>query len=211
MNPFKLPYELARGATCAVLDGIVKLIPIDPMAGFDHDYDTAIGDDHFAPEPEPEPFAEGYAVVPVPRVVDALGVDEQDAQWYSSAGTYWKWENDRWWHSGGADGAYGVWVATPYTYRPDATGPFVEVVPTSPVDWYGWAVPAILEVLSEHEPVQAKGGRIGCHHEGLGLYGCHDWADWREHVAPIIADRIACDPQRAIDALKNHQPTKVTT
>jgi hypothetical protein len=30
-----------------------------------------------------------------------------------------------------------------------------------------------------------------------------DRHEWREHVAPLIAARIACDPERAIEALRN--------
>jgi hypothetical protein len=37
--------------------------------------------------------------------------------------------------------------------------------------------------------------------------GAYD--EWCEDVAPLIADRIACDPQRAMEALRNHQPDKV--
>jgi hypothetical protein len=51
-------------------------------------------------------------------------------------------------------------------------------------------VPAILEVLAENAPLDDDD---------------MSWADWREHVANIIADRIACDPQRAIEALRNEK------
>lgn len=60
----------------------------------------------------------------------------------------------------------------------------------SELDWEGWAVPAILEVLSENR------------YTHLGpVY----WDDWSDDVAPIIAERIACDPARAITALWNSQ------
>jgi hypothetical protein len=43
---------------------------------------------------------------------------------------------------------------------------------------------------------------IVCHHaDGTICAEFVDWQDWREHVGPIIAERIACDPPRAAASL----------
>lgn len=79
----------------------------------------------------------------------------------------------------------------------------------APVDWHGWAVPAILEVLAEHPYCRIDDFDSGC---GCPAIANIDQSrdEWAEHVAPIIADRIGCDLQRAIAALSTYQPDKVT-
>jgi len=57
-----------------------------------------------------------------------------------------------------------------------------------PLTWEGWAVSAILEVLAEYRYSEQYVDPDG-------------WAEWREDIAPLIAERIACDPIRAIAAL----------
>lgn len=65
--------------------------------------------------------------------------------------------------------------------------------PEPPLSWEGWAVPAILDVLSTNYPPM-----IGFEDESDGT----EEAQWREEVGPLIAMRIACDPARAIAALQ---------
>jgi hypothetical protein len=75
--------------------------------------------------------------------------------------------------------------------------------PASSLTWRGWAEPAVLEVLSEHQR------RFDCNHPRWGDCRCgfkvFDSSDWDEHVAPLICDRIACDPTRAAVALTSLQ------
>jgi hypothetical protein len=134
---------------------------------------------------------QGEALEPAPRTVNSLGPDERDARWVSGVGTQWKWDNGRWWHTE-PYGVAGIWIAAPYGYTPNASSPYTEAT-AQPLTFRGWAVPAILEVLAEAGDVPA-----------LRTYD-----QWCEDIAPLIADRIACDPQRAIVALRNHQPDKV--
>jgi hypothetical protein len=140
-----------------------------------------------------------------PRTVNSLGPDERDSRWVSGVGTQWKWDNGRWWHTE-PYGVAGIWIAAPYGYTPNASSPYTEAT-AQPLTFRGWAVPAILEVLSEHQR------RFDCNHPRWGDCRCGfkvlDSSDWDEHVGPILADRIACDPQRAMEALRNHQPDKV--
>jgi len=75
------------------------------------------------------------------------------------------------------------------------------------MDWPGWAVPAIMTELTIHEyHEQHYGGGFDRCECGQVVDGFTYWAD---HVAPFIAARIGCDPQRAARALKTYQPTKV--
>jgi hypothetical protein len=148
---------------------------------------------------------QGEALEPAPRTVNSLGPDERDARWVSGVGTQWKWDNGRWWHTE-PYGVAGIWIAAPYGYTPNASSPYTEAT-AQPLTFRGWAVPAILEVLAEHQR------RFDCNHPRWGDCRCGfkvlDSSDWDEHVGPILADRIACDPQRAMEALRNHQPDKV--
>ena len=75
---------------------------------------------------------------------------------------------------------------------------------TTELSWDGWAVPAIQEVLAEHQPTPMHySSNIGCAGPSTGLCDeFEDWQDWREHVSELIAERIACDPVRAAQALK---------
>jgi hypothetical protein len=77
-----------------------------------------------------------------------------------------------------------------------------------PFDWHGWAIPAICEVLAEHLPIYgdyAKDGvrQVKCRDLTRQHRICADWQAWREHVSPLIADRIGCDPAKAIAALQS--------
>lgn len=133
---------------------------------------------------------------PAPEMVMTLGPDQRDRQWVSEAtGWPWKWMNDRWYHRWGQA---GPWTQTPVGYVP-SYGPFKEHT-AQPLTWRGWAVPAIQEVLAEHGwfPKGTRSMYPSCRCDHV----MDDMTDWVEHVAPLIADRIACDPQRAIDALK---------
>jgi hypothetical protein len=132
---------------------------------------------------------QGEALEPVTlgRWVSSLGINERDAQWVSATNTRWKWDNGRWWKCETA----GIWQAAPWGYTPAGAAPYVETT-AQPLSWRGWAVPAISDVLANYAPM----------HDEI-------WADWIDRVAPLIADRIACDPQRAMEVLRNHQSDKV--
>lgn len=52
-----------------------------------------------------------------------------------------------------------------------------------------WLKPAICEVLAEHQPLDLQGRGVHCLHLDEALV-CHDWADWREHVADDLAPHI---------------------
>lgn len=71
------------------------------------------------------------------------------------------------------------------------------------LDWLGWATPAIQEVLAEH--MFTHGDRFEDKGECMCGETPWDWTEYVDHVAPIIAERTACDPARAITALWNHQ------
>jgi hypothetical protein len=66
--------------------------------------------------------------------------------------------------------------------------------PTAPSEgraWIDWAVPAICDVLASHRPEVDRLGRIVCHSASGGSLACFgDWQEWREHVAPLIAERL---------------------
>jgi hypothetical protein len=72
------------------------------------------------------------------------------------------------------------------------------------LDWPGWAIPAIAEVLVKHAYVGLRSdpdkGACDCN-RSVELSDI----DWVDHVASIIADRCACDPATAIAALWNYQ------
>lgn len=91
-----------------------------------------------------------------------------------------------------------------------AMPPYVEVFAPAPLTWPGWAIPAILDVLTAHGPVQALNGEVWCCNHGDGMDHddnvFEDWTAWREHAAPIIAQRVGCDPKRAIAALQTYSP-----
>jgi hypothetical protein len=85
--------------------------------------------------------------------------------------------------------------------------------------WSGWAVPAILEVLAEHRfyAQDADGPHRYTYHcqnpfevverhrefESRGYAGALE--EWHEHIAPLIAERIGCNPTRAALALTSLQ------
>lgn len=87
----------------------------------------------------------------------------------------------------------------------DPTAVPTELIEGLDVDeWLAWALPAITDVLAGHIPFDVDSpGPLKCYHPETGNAESFDeWIDWREHVGPIIAKRIACDPQRAIAALR---------
>ncbi len=67
-------------------------------------------------------------------------------------------------------------------------------------DWNTVALPAICDVLAEHQPHLCAGTRdllnCGVH---PGYY--EGWQEWRDHLAPLIADRLASNPRPAVKAL----------
>lgn len=189
---------LAGDVMCAV----AELLPGRNNDWLDRDYDAAVARTALeVAEDGGEALEPGWTTAP-PRVVDALGPDERDAQWVSKWGGRWRWAGDRWEAIlKGSDG----WDRTPVGYTPHSTGPFTEIVAQPPMDWLGWAVPAILEVLAEHEWFAAtKSCQCQWPGEHRGWPMTH--RSWREHVAPLIAERLACDPQRAAEALSRYKP-----
>jgi hypothetical protein len=74
--------------------------------------------------------------------------------------------------------------------------------------WIDWALPAIFDVLAEHEAdTEYRFRVVTCFHADSTI--CAEFADmqdWRDHVGPIIADRIGCDPERAAAALAKYSP-----
>lgn len=103
------------------------------------------------------------------------------------------------------DGPGLRWTDADSTHPAGVVGNTPPLPPPVGADWLGWAVPAVLEVLAEHLAIVGADGYCYCYSDGEGI-SSHgrfaDWSEWREHVAPIIADRIACDPARAIAALR---------
>lgn len=91
-------------------------------------------------------------------------------------------------------------VLAPTPTRPDYDAA-VRATPDEGFDWIGWATPAILTVLDEHRLLHA--GRCAC-----GEYsGGYEY--WTAHVAPLVAARVGCDPERAARALSRYKPDKV--
>lgn len=91
----------------------------------------------------------------------------------------------------------------------DPAGGAAFVPPLSPppagsLTWRGWSLPAVLECLAEHR-FEGSGefdpdGACSCGFHPANLY------DWHEHIGPIITDRIACNPVKAVEALQTLQP-----
>jgi len=98
--------------------------------------------------------------------------------------------------------------------------------PPAGLTWAQYIEPAICDVLAEHKPYQYNtNGYLWClSSDGFDNHatrGDWDWQEWREHVAPLIADRIetatlALDPaaaaraadQRITDALNTFEQHK---
>jgi hypothetical protein len=81
---------------------------------------------------------------------------------------------------------------SPAGERPIVSTGSASVLPVeTEFDWVTWVIPAITDVLAEHIPCQDYTG-IYCNEATLD--GPHeyfeDWAAWREHVGPLIAQRI---------------------
>lgn len=108
---------------------------------------------------------------------------------------------------------------TPADTHPVDVGRPAPVDPAGPgaghLTWFGWSVPAILDCLAEHHPHEGA-GCIVCAPADEGFetpYSAEHLqhfatiADWREHVAPILAARIGCNPSKAIAALQSYTPT----
>lgn len=148
-------------------------------------------DDALEEAPLVDAEAESEVHEPARRTVTILGIDERDTVWKSVVGTLWRWDSGRWWHRA----PWEDWMPASYDYWPQASGPFVAVDTEAPaMDWRGWAVPAILECLAEWPALETE-------------YDTYE--EWCEGIAPKIADRIGCDPQRAIEALSHYKPDRV--
>lgn len=92
--------------------------------------------------------------------------------------------------------------AEPPTAVDDPAGAPSPLAPAGspPPDWNDLAVPAICEVLALHPAYRVPGsGRVVCDHGNYAEFD--DWQAWREHIAPLIADRLASDPRPAVKAL----------
>lgn len=152
-------------------------------------FDDALESDYEAALVEAEAESEVHEL---PRQVQSLGIDERDAQWVSKHGTSWRWDGKRWWSQ-----FPGVeWLPVIHDYLPNADPPYTAVdLPAT--DWNGWAEPAIREVLAEHMYTEQYVDPDG-------------WFNWIEDIAPILAARIGCDPQRAIEALSHYKPDRVS-
>jgi hypothetical protein len=62
----------------------------------------------------------------------------------------------------------------------------------APAEWVGWAVPAISAVLAEHNAKEDALERVVCRSQRGGSVAVFsDWQEWREHVAPLIANALA--------------------
>lgn len=103
------------------------------------------------------------------------------------------------------NGAYDPSPTSPPASQPrvcDEGSPADSDIPPSPAgerpDWPTWAVPAICDVLADHQFVDimteddADWKRYGCYHAGEDR--THQWLvdehDWRDHVAPLIAEHL---------------------
>jgi hypothetical protein len=77
------------------------------------------------------------------------------------------------------------------------------------MDWFGWAIPAICETLVSHEyvdhPLLPKDSPRGMCHCMTPAHNPIDSIEWVDHAAMIIAEKLACDPARAIAALWNYE------
>jgi hypothetical protein len=182
-----------------VLGTVADLLPGGGDDWCERDYERAV---RRAEKVLPEDGGEALEPVSM-RFTDALKPEARDTEWISSYGTHWRWKGDRW---ESLQRGSKTWGDTPVGYTPQASGPFTAIEPQKrEMDWRGWAVPAILEVLAEHHlrgPVMF--GQYYCANDSDEVCdGNYDAAwEWREHIAPLIADRIACDPRRAIKALQ---------
>jgi hypothetical protein len=182
-----------------VLGTVADLLPGGNDDWCERDYERAVRRAEVETLWNTWPEDGGEALEPVSmRFTDALRPEARDAEWISSYGTRWRWKGDRW---ESLQRGSKTWGDTPIGYTPQASGPFTAIESQKrEMDWRGWAVPAILEVLAEHDPFDTKsnGTAITCD----CACGYELIESWYEHVAPLIADRIACDPQRAIKALQ---------
>jgi hypothetical protein len=197
-TPLERHAQLVGRVLGKLADVIATVNPFPLSEPYSRDYDAAVCRAAEALEDDAsEPLEPSDG--PAPRVVDKLGPDERDAEWVSRYGARWRWDGTRW---KSLPPGTGMWGDTPVGYTPQASGPFTEIIAQPPMDWHGWAVPAILEALAAHLPEVNQGmGRCPC-----GKQSFYDWPTWAEHVAPLIAERIACDPQRAADALSRYKP-----
>lgn len=80
--------------------------------------------------------------------------------------------------------------------RGESSSPGVSAGPTSTapsgerISWIDWAAPAICDVLAEHRVIDT-GANVWCEDSDHVIHvNCHDTQEWREHVAPLIAERL---------------------
>lgn len=79
-------------------------------------------------------------------------------------------------------------AATAPAAHPAGAAPTPVAAPAGPSWWIDWATPAICDVLAEHMPTDDE------------TSSCSDAADWRERVAPLIAERLETQPADPIRA-----------
>lgn len=118
----------------------------------------------------------------------------------------------------GPDAAEVTWATSAAAGVAPRPAPGDFRTPGAGITWAGWAIPAILEVLAEHRfYAQNRGGEsllktysYSCVAPMGGLctsFECRGYPgaldEWAEHIASLIADRISCDPAKAIEALRN--------
>lgn len=96
-------------------------------------------------------------------------------------------------------------LADPHPVGVDDAAGVVPPTPAASLTWRGWCEPAILDVLAEHWPDTKSLETFGIVRCCPNLPPGADLHVWREHVAPLIADRIACNPDRAVLALTSLQ------
>lgn len=200
----------------------VKAAPKQPYV----DHDEPVGNEH-DPEQWPKPLVLGDTTMPYhywvtefepgksvtlelhpdnpegrpPRFI--LHTEESDPRTPEMVADGWKWtasprQDPQPWkiQLEGPDGTLGAPILIPA--QP----------PAEPMDaWLAWALPAIFDVLAAHTGEQTLDDTVWCcNRSDVGLDHddnvFEDWQAWREHVAPIVAARIACDPKRALAALQ---------
>jgi hypothetical protein len=181
------------------LGRVAELLPGGGDDWCERDYERAV---RRAEKVLPEDGGEALEPVSM-RFTDALGPEARDAEWVSSYGTHWRWKGDRW---ESLQRGSKTWGDTPVGYTPQASGPFTAIEPQKrEMDWRGWCIPAVSEVLAEHEwlrPHYGGSARGSCDCDDVDGPSERYYDDWCQHVSDLIADRIACDPQRAIKALQ---------
>lgn len=193
--------NLVLNALGGFLECINRIIPAQAVAGRDYDAAVREAGNGF------DDCLDGVHVHTTerlnskPRCAASLGTGQRDAEWLSEDGARYRWASaegypSQWWYTRNNSGFF---TPTGHGYIAEYRGPFTAIA--HDLNWIGWATPAIMAVLNEHFPQESPSG-YDCN---PGTEDCPLWPDeqaWREHVAPLIAQRIGCDPKRAIAALQ---------